>query len=286
VSRWCHDPRLPSRLAGTIDLMRVLETTQTAPLTLWEDGSIRIGSSRVTLDSVVHEFIQGSTAEQIQDDFPSLSLREIYGAISYYLEHEDRISKYLRRREDEAQKVRAEVEDRARGATLRRCVRERYGQFRTKPMAAFIPARGETIQSTESVRVLFIAGFGPIDRDVAESRKLYSEGLGVAFKEESGGYLHTDALQGVKHFALWPLSQAAESCFGKDSWPTTMPVPQAWLEFEVDSVEEATAKLESRGYQMIIKNKKEPWGQTVSRFLSSEGLLVGLTFTPSMREQR
>ncbi len=36
---------------------------------------------------------------------------------------------------------------------------------------------------------------------------------------------------------------------------------------------------------MLIKNKKEPWDQTVSRFLGSDGLLVGLTFTPSMREK-
>jgi len=110
--------------------MSALETTQTAPLTLWEDGSIRIGSSRVTLDSVVHEFIQGATAEQIQDDFPSLSLREIYGAISYYLEHEDRVGEYLRRREQEAQRVRAEVEDRPRVEALRRRVRERYAQLK------------------------------------------------------------------------------------------------------------------------------------------------------------
>jgi uncharacterized protein (DUF433 family) len=113
--------------------MSAFETAQTAPLTLWEDGSIRIGSSRVTLDSVVHEFVQGSTAEQIQDDFPSLSLREIYGAISYYLEHEDRISEYLKRREEEAQKVRAEVEDRSRVETLRRRVRERYAKLKPKP---------------------------------------------------------------------------------------------------------------------------------------------------------
>jgi hypothetical protein len=59
--------------------------------------------------------------------------------------------------------------------------------------------------------------------------------------------------------------------------------PHAWLEFDVDSVERATAELESMGYRMLIKNKKEPWGQTVSRFLDSDGLLVGLTFTPSMR---
>ena len=106
--------------------------------------------------------------------------------------------------------------------------------------------------------VLFIAGFGPIDHDIAESRKLYADSLGISFKEDAGGYLYTAALQGAKHFALWPLSQAAQSCFGTDSWPDNIPVPQAWLEFEVENVEKATAGLESRGHRMLIKNKKEP----------------------------
>ena len=135
-------------------------------------------------------------------------------------------------------------------------------------------------------KVLFVAGFGPIDRDVAKSRVLYGDSLGIPFKEDAGGYLYTGALQGAKHFALWPLSQAAQSCFGSDSWPDNIPVPQAWLEFEVENVEKATADLVSRGYQMLIRNKKEPWGQTVSRFLSPEGLLVGVTFTPSLREEK
>ena len=137
-----------------------------------------------------------------------------------------------------------------------------------------------------STEVLFIAGFGPIDRDVAVSRELYGESLGISFKEDAGGYLYTGALQGAKHFALWPLSEAARSCFGTDCWPDNIPIPQAWLEFEVENVEKATAHLESRGFRMLIKNKKEPWGQTVSRFISPEGLLVGVTFTPSMREQK
>ena len=132
--------------------------------------------------------------------------------------------------------------------------------------------------------ILFIAGFGPIVRDTAESRKLYSESLGISFKEEIGEYLHTEALKGAKTFALWPLSQAAQSCFGKDSWPDEVPAPQAWIEFDVDSVEQATAELESQGYRMLVKDKKEPWGQIVSRFISPEGLLVGITFTLSMRQ--
>jgi len=76
--------------------------------------------------------------------------------------------------------------------------------------------------------VLFIAGFGPIDRDITESRQLYGGSLGISFKEDAGGYLYTGALPGAKHFALWPLSQAAKSCFVIDSWPGNIPVPQAW----------------------------------------------------------
>lgn len=142
------------------------------------------------------------------------------------------------------------------------------------------------MQALENVKILFIAGFGPIVHDQDASRRLYVKGLGIPFKEESGGYLHTDALQGAKEFALWPLSQAAESCFGSSTWPNTLAAPHAWLEFDVDSVERATSELESMGYTMLIKNKKEPWGQTVSRFLDSDGILVGLTFTPSMREKK
>jgi hypothetical protein len=136
------------------------------------------------------------------------------------------------------------------------------------------------------IKILFIAGFGPIVREGDASRNLYQQALGIGFKEEDGGYLHTEAMKGANSFALWPLAHAAQSCFGKDAWPGEIPAPQAWLEFDVESVEKATAELEARGYAMIVKNRKEPWGQTVSRFLSPEGILVGITFTPSMREEK
>ena len=142
------------------------------------------------------------------------------------------------------------------------------------------------MKEMEDIRVLFVAGFGPIVSDTAMSRKLYKDAFDIPFKEEKNGYLHTDALQGSKEFALWPLSQAAQSCFGNDSWPREIPAPQAWLEFDVDSVEKATAELESRGYRMLIRNKKEPWGQTVTRPISPEGLLLGITFTPWMRDKK
>jgi hypothetical protein len=146
--------------------------------------------------------------------------------------------------------------------------------------------RGDAMEEMGKIKVLFIAGFGPIVREPTASRKLYNQTLGIGFKEENGGYLHTEALQGAKTFALWPLSQVAESCFGKDAWPTEIPAPHAWLEFDVDDVEKATRELEEQGHRMLVKNKREPWGQIVSRFITPEGLLVGITFTPSMREER
>lgn len=116
-----------------------------------------------------------------------------------------------------------------------------------------------------------------------ESHKFYLDALGLSFERE-GDYLHTDKLKGVKHFAQWPLSQAAQSCFGSETWPSDLTIPQAWLEFDVDDIDRATAELEERGYTLLTRAQKEPWGQIVTRLLSPEGLLVAVTVTPGMRE--
>jgi catechol 2,3-dioxygenase-like lactoylglutathione lyase family enzyme len=136
----------------------------------------------------------------------------------------------------------------------------------------------------KNIDVLFVAGFGPIVRDPAASRRFYAETLALPFKEDATGYLHTGALDGVKHFALWPLVQAAESCFGTDQWPGHLPVPQAWIEFDVANIEQATGELKSQGYKVLVAMRQEPWGQVVTRLLGPEGLLVGITHTPSMRK--
>ena len=132
-------------------------------------------------------------------------------------------------------------------------------------------------------KVLFVAGFGPIVRDVTESHKFYLDALGLSFQKE-GDYLQTEKLDGVKHLALWPLSQAAQSCFGSENWPANLTVPQAWLEFDVDNIEAAIAELGKRGYKLLVRAQKEPWGQIVTRLISPEGLLVAVTVTPGMRE--
>jgi catechol 2,3-dioxygenase-like lactoylglutathione lyase family enzyme len=93
----------------------------------------------------------------------------------------------------------------------------------------------------KNIEVLFVAGFGPIVSDREESSKFYSEILGLPLKEDTDGYLHTGELDGVKHFALWPLAQAAQSCFGTDQWAGNVPIPQGWIEFDVENIEKAAS---------------------------------------------
>ena len=137
------------------------------------------------------------------------------------------------------------------------------------------------MQGPGGLEVLFVAGFAPVVRDDA-SRKLYWDALKLPLAEDNG-YAHTGSLDGLKHFGLWPLSQCAVSCFGKPDWPKDVPVPQGCIEFEVEDVAQATRELEAKGYELLVKDKTEPWGQVVTRFLAPEGLLIGLTYTPWMR---
>lgn len=141
------------------------------------------------------------------------------------------------------------------------------------------------MKDLNNIKILFVAGFGPIVQNQELSCKLYLEALGISFEEEEGGYFHTENLEGVKHFALWPLLKAAQSCFGSDEWPNDIPVPQAWIEFDVEDVVVATTELQKRGYQLLVSARKEPWGQIITRMLGPEGLLIGVTCTPWMRDK-
>lgn len=143
------------------------------------------------------------------------------------------------------------------------------------------------VDKTTGLTILFIAGFGPITPDSAASQAFYQHTLNLPLKgmpgNESYLSLEEGELAGVKHFAVWPLEQAAQSCFGSQRWPENYRAPQSWIEFEVDSLELASRQLKQQGYQLLVDNRQEPWGQTVTRLLSPEGLLVGLTITPWLR---
>lgn len=64
------------------------------------DGVYRLIGSRVSLDSIVHGFLRGQTAEAIAQSFPTLSLEQVYGAITFYLGHREEIDEYLREGEE------------------------------------------------------------------------------------------------------------------------------------------------------------------------------------------
>jgi predicted enzyme related to lactoylglutathione lyase len=135
------------------------------------------------------------------------------------------------------------------------------------------------------MKVLFVAGIAPIVRDRPTSTTFYDQQLGLPLRtDEESDYTATDALDGVKHFGLWPLSEAANACFGTDEWPEDVPVPQASIEFDVDDVDTAAEELRAAGATLLHEPKTMPWGQRIVHVLSPENLLIGLTYTPSMRE--
>ncbi len=99
------------------------------PLAQDADGTVRVTGSRVTLDTVVSAFKRGNTAEQIQDSFPSLTLSQIYGVISRYIDHQEEADEYLKERRTEADGIRQEIEEEPKYAEFRETVRRRNAQL-------------------------------------------------------------------------------------------------------------------------------------------------------------
>jgi catechol 2,3-dioxygenase-like lactoylglutathione lyase family enzyme len=131
------------------------------------------------------------------------------------------------------------------------------------------------------MHVQFVTSFAPIVRDAKAARSFYRDDLGLSFEGEEGDYVFTQELEGTKHFGLWPLSEAANACFGTTEWPAEIPVPQASIEFEVSDVVAAAAELTAKGHRLIHEAHTEPWGQITARLLSPEGLLIAVCFSPS-----
>lgn len=82
------------------------------PLRSDEHGVIRVGKTRVPLDTVVYAFNQGASPEEIVMSYPALDLTDVYAVINYYLYNRDEVDAYLRQREAEATRLRAENEKR------------------------------------------------------------------------------------------------------------------------------------------------------------------------------
>jgi uncharacterized protein (DUF433 family) len=110
------------------------DTKLNAPLRLDENSTIRIIGSRVSLDSIIEQFKLGATAEQLQEDFPTLTLREIYGAIYYYLDNTEATEEYLRQQESAEEDTRRFINEHLPTDSLRERLRARRQQIAHLPL--------------------------------------------------------------------------------------------------------------------------------------------------------
>lgn len=90
--------------------MTLSTEAQSPPLQADRDGVIRVSETRVTLNSVVHAFDEGHTAEEIVSQFPALKLADVYAVISYYLNNRVAVREYLQPQEAAADEVWREIE--------------------------------------------------------------------------------------------------------------------------------------------------------------------------------
>jgi uncharacterized protein (DUF433 family) len=92
--------------------MSISIAAEKIPLSVDADGVIRVADTRVTLDTVVFAFLEGATAEEIAQQYPSLHLADVYAAIGYYLRHGSELESYLQERRNQSDMVRKENETR------------------------------------------------------------------------------------------------------------------------------------------------------------------------------
>lgn len=134
------------------------------------------------------------------------------------------------------------------------------------------------------MKIAFIASIAVITAEPPASRRLYVDAIGLPL-EGQDDYIHSEDIPGSKHFGVWPLEQAAKACFGTNEWPADRLVPQASIEFEVpdpEAVAAAGEELSAAGYELLHPARQEPWGQTVTRLLSGEGLIIGISYAPAL----
>ena len=112
--------------------MALIVDVQTIPLKADSDGVMRVGDTRVTLDTVVHAFEQGHTAEEIVSHYSVLRLADVYAVIAYYLNNQADVQAYLRQQQEETQKIWAQIETKIDYQAFRERLLARH-QAKTSP---------------------------------------------------------------------------------------------------------------------------------------------------------
>tara|TARA_B100000965_G_C19468066_1_gene702811 strand:+ start:258 stop:614 length:357 start_codon:yes stop_codon:yes gene_type:complete len=108
-----------------------------------------------------------------------------------------------------------------------------------------------------------IAGFASITKDSAASASLYEGARGLPL-EKMDDYRFMDTFPGAHHFGVWPLSMAAQYCFGQEEWPDHVPEPTATIEFELAdaaAVDAALKEMKERGQEFVHETRTEPGGK-------------------------
>jgi len=92
--------------------MTMTIAAEKAPLAADPYGVVRVAKTRVTLDTVVTAFLEGCTPEEIGEQYPSLQLSDIYLVVGYYLKHREEVHTYLAKRQQQANLIKQEAEQR------------------------------------------------------------------------------------------------------------------------------------------------------------------------------
>jgi uncharacterized protein (DUF433 family) len=101
--------------------MSVVQAFDTIPPPFSEDahGVLRVGNTRISLESVVVAFDRGASAEEIADRFPGLALPMVYATIAYVLANRDFVDAYVARRKANFDELRTATEARFSEADFR-----------------------------------------------------------------------------------------------------------------------------------------------------------------------
>lgn len=92
--------------------MAISILTKPVPLRTDAAGVLRVGATRVSLDSVIAAFNEGATPEEILQQYDVLSLADVYAVIGYYLQNQSEIDSYLAERSGQRTQIRQEIEAR------------------------------------------------------------------------------------------------------------------------------------------------------------------------------
>lgn len=113
-----------------------LDVSLRIPLRQTVDGTIRIGETRISLETIIAAYLRGDRPEEINEGFPIVELADIYAIIAYYLKHREAVDAYLARQDHDARRILEEIAALPGNAARMEAFIERCRQMRELNAAA------------------------------------------------------------------------------------------------------------------------------------------------------